>query len=49
MNDDFATLQDQIGFEVIRGDASSGWLRLGAFALALTAVAALLINRRLPG
>ncbi|WP_024443406.1 MULTISPECIES: VWA domain-containing protein [unclassified Mycobacterium] len=44
----YATLQDQIGFETIRGDASTGWLRLGAFTLAVAALAALLLNRRLP-
>ena len=44
----YTTLQDQIGFETIRGDASTGWLRLGAFILALAALAALLLNRRLP-
>jgi Ca-activated chloride channel homolog len=44
----YANLQQQIGYETIRGDASVGWLRLGALALALAAVAALLINRRLP-
>ncbi|CAJ1499046.1 VWA domain-containing protein [[Mycobacterium] kokjensenii] len=44
----YATLQDQIGFETIRGDASTGWLRLGAFVLAAAAFAALLLNRRLP-
>ena len=32
-----------------KGDASAGWLRLGALVLALAALAALLINRRLPG
>ncbi len=30
------------------GDASVGWLRLGSLVLALAALAALLINRRLP-
>jgi Ca-activated chloride channel homolog len=44
----YANLQQQIGYETIRGEASVGWLRLGALALALAAVAALLINRRLP-
>ncbi|HZQ31894.1 MAG TPA: VWA domain-containing protein [Mycobacterium sp.] len=44
----YATLQQQIGYETIRGDASTGWLRLGALVLALAAFAALLINRRLP-
>ena len=45
----YSTLQQQIGYETIRGDASTGWLRLGALVLALAALAALVINRRLPG
>ncbi len=45
----FSSLQDQIGYETVKGDASVGWLRLGAMTLALAALAALLINRRLPG
>jgi Ca-activated chloride channel family protein len=45
----FTNLQEQIGYETIKGDASVGWLRLGALVLALAALAALLINRRLPG
>jgi Ca-activated chloride channel family protein len=44
----YASLQQQIGYETIKGDASVGWLRLGALVLALAALAALLINRRLP-
>jgi Ca-activated chloride channel family protein len=44
----FTNLQEQIGYETIKGDASVGWLRLGALVLAAAAVAALLINRRLP-
>lgn len=44
----YANLQQQIGYETIRGEASTGWLRLGAVALALAALAALAINRRLP-
>ncbi|BCZ25005.1 UPF0353 protein [Mycobacterium senriense] len=44
----YATLQQQIGYETIKGDASVGWVRLGAVVLALAALAALLINRRLP-
>ena len=43
-----STLQQQIGYETIKGDASVGWLRLGAVELALAALTALLINRRLP-
>ncbi len=44
----FTSLQEQIGYETRKGDASAGWLRLGALVLALAALAALLINRRLP-
>ncbi len=44
----FTSLQEQIGYETRKGDASAGWLRLGALTLALAALAALLINRRLP-
>ena len=44
----FTNLQEQIGYETRKGDASAGWLRLGSLVLALAAVAALLINRRLP-
>jgi Ca-activated chloride channel family protein len=44
----FTNLQQQIGYETVKGDASVGWLRLGAVVLALAALAALLINRRLP-
>ena len=44
----YGSLQQQIGYETARGDASTGWLRLGALVLALAALAALLINRRLP-
>ena len=44
----YATLQQQIGYETIKGDAIVGWVRLGALVLALAALAALLINRRLP-
>src|SRR4029079_1662555 len=31
----FSSLQQQIGYETIKGDASVGWLRLGALVLAL--------------
>jgi Ca-activated chloride channel family protein len=44
----FTNLQEQIGYETRKGDASAGWLRLGAAVLALAALAAVLINRRLP-
>ena len=44
----FTNLQEQIGYETRKGDASAGWLRLGALVLAAAAIAALSINRRLP-
>ncbi|CQD14347.1 Mg-chelatase subunit ChlD [Mycolicibacterium conceptionense] len=40
----FTSLQQQIGYETIKGDASLGWLRLGALVLAVAGVAALMIN-----
>lgn len=48
LNAVYSSLQQQIGYETIKGDASVGWLRLGALVLGLAALAALLINRRLP-
>ena len=44
----YSKLQQQIGFEHIRGPANTGWVRLGALVLALAALSAVLINRRLP-
>ena len=44
----FTNLQEQIGYETRKGDASAGGLRLGAVVLALAALTAMLINRRLP-
>ncbi len=35
----FTDLQEQIGYETIKGDASVGWLRLGALVLAIAALA----------
>src|SRR6476469_4303744 len=48
LTDVYTTLQQQIGFDTIKGDASTGWLRLAALAVSLAALAAFLINRRLP-
>jgi Ca-activated chloride channel homolog len=44
----YETLQQQIGYETIRGDASDAWTRLGAVVLAAAVIAGVLINRRLP-
>jgi Ca-activated chloride channel family protein len=48
LKDSYATLQQQIGYEVIKGDASAAWIGLGALLLAASLAAAPLINRRLP-
>lgn len=48
LNKVYGTLQDQIGYETVRGEATTGWLRLAALAAAAAAIASLLINRRLP-
>ncbi len=48
LEDVYKSLQDQIGYETVRGEASAGWLRLGVAVLALAAIAALVINRRMP-
>jgi Ca-activated chloride channel family protein len=44
----YATLQNEIGYETIRGDASAGWILLGTLALAAAVIAGVLMNRRLP-
>jgi Ca-activated chloride channel homolog len=44
----YSTLQQEIGYETIRGDASAAWIRLGTLALAAAVFAGVLINRRLP-
>jgi Ca-activated chloride channel family protein len=49
LSDVYATLQQQIGYETTRGDASWGWTILAAVVLTAAALAGLRINRRLPG
>jgi Ca-activated chloride channel homolog len=44
----YSTLQQQIGYETIRGDASAAWIRLGALVMAAAILATLLTNRRIP-
>jgi Ca-activated chloride channel family protein len=44
----YSTLQQQIGYETIRGDASGAWIRLGALVMALAIFATVLTNRRIP-
>jgi Ca-activated chloride channel family protein len=44
----YSTLQQQIGYETIRGDASEGWIRLGAVLMAAAVLVSVLTNRRVP-
>ncbi|OJZ70051.1 hypothetical protein BRW65_21195 [Mycobacterium paraffinicum] len=44
----YSTLQRQIGYETVKGDASLAWMLLGALALAGAILAGLFLNRRLP-
>lgn len=44
----YDTLQSQLGFEEVRGDASRPWLIAGTVLLALSAAGALIVGRRLP-
>jgi Ca-activated chloride channel family protein len=44
----YAGIQHQFGYETVRGDASSAWLRLGAAVLVIAALVGLMTQRRLP-
>jgi Ca-activated chloride channel homolog len=44
----YSTLQRQIGYETVKGDASLAWMLLGAVVMAGAVLAGLLLNRRLP-
>jgi Ca-activated chloride channel family protein len=48
LNNVYSTLQDVIGYQTIRGDASAGWIRLGAILLTAALLSAVRVNRRLP-
>ncbi|WP_156669560.1 VWA domain-containing protein, partial [Mycobacterium sp. E3339] len=48
LKDVYATLQRQIGYETVKGDASLAWMLLGAVAMAGAVLAGLFLNRRLP-
>lgn len=48
LNAAYSSLQQQIGYESIHGDASASWIRLGALVMAAALLAGLLLNRRLP-
>jgi Ca-activated chloride channel family protein len=44
----YSTLQRQIGYETVKGDASLAWMLLGAVVLAGAVLAGLALNSRLP-
>ncbi|ORA79659.1 VWA domain-containing protein [Mycobacterium malmoense] len=44
----YSTLQRQIGYETVKGDASLAWLLLGAVVMAGAILAGLVLNSRLP-
>jgi Ca-activated chloride channel family protein len=48
LNSVYSTLQRNIGFETIPGDASAAWIRLGALVLIAALAAAAVLNRSLP-
>ena len=48
LNNNFNAVEDQMGFQITRGSASAGWLRLAVIVASIGAALALLINRRLP-
>jgi Ca-activated chloride channel homolog len=44
----YSALQQQIGYETIRGDASQAWIRLGALLMAAAVGVSVLTNQRVP-
>jgi Ca-activated chloride channel homolog len=49
LRDIYSTLQQQIGYQTTRGDASGGWTILAAVAAVAAMLAGLRLSRRLPG
>ncbi|MCW2731118.1 MAG: hypothetical protein JWR13_1934 [Mycobacterium sp.] len=48
LNQSYESVQQQIGYQVLPGPASEGWVRLAVFTATVAAALALAINRRLP-
>ncbi|OBK65772.1 hypothetical protein A5653_20770, partial [Mycobacterium colombiense] len=44
----YNAIENEIGYETVKGDASMAWMLLGAFVMAGAMLAGLLLNRRLP-
>ncbi|HEX5143193.1 MAG TPA: VWA domain-containing protein [Mycobacterium sp.] len=49
LNRVYATLQNQLGYQTVPGDASAAWIVLATVVLLAAAVFGVLFNRRLPG
>jgi len=48
LNKSYNAIENEIGYRIVAGPGSAGWLRLGVITALIAAVLALLINRRLP-
>ena len=48
LNKDYDAIENEIGYRIVPGPGSSGWLRLGVIIALVATALALLINRRLP-
>jgi Ca-activated chloride channel homolog len=48
LSKDYDDIQKEIGYRLVPGPGSAGWLRLGVIAAVIAAALGLLINRRLP-
>jgi hypothetical protein len=45
---DYDAIEREIGYRIVAGPGSAGWLRLGVITALVATALALLINRRLP-
>ena len=48
LNKDYDAIENEIGYRIVPGPGSAGWLRLGVITAIIAAALGLLINRRLP-
>ncbi len=48
LNKSYDAIENEIGYRIVPGPGSAGWLRLGVITAIIAAALALLINRRLP-
>ncbi|HWT48693.1 MAG TPA: hypothetical protein VN255_09000, partial [Mycobacterium sp.] len=48
LNKNYNSIENDIGYRIVPGPGSAGWLRLGVITALIATALALLINRRLP-